>query len=378
MMVQPRVGEFFMAGNYACAEGAIAAGCRFFGGYPITPSSEIAEHMSRRLPQVDGHYVQMEDEIASIAAIIGASNAGVKAMTATSGPGFSLMMENIGLGVITETPCVLVNVQRGGPSTGLPTLIGQGDMMQVKWGSHGDYEIIAYAPNSVQEMFDLTVKAFNMAEIYRTPTFVMADQIIAHMTDRLIIPPPEKIEVVERKKPKKTPDFVPFNFDDDFPPMVEAGEGFHVNVDSLTHDERGYPSTDNDVSERMIEHLIGKIRNNTEKIIEMDHYLTEDAKVTVVAYGSTSRSAMRAVKDARQAGKKVGLLRLITPWPFPAKAIERLGSEMDAIIVPEINYGQIEHPVREYASCPVIGVHHPAGALIPPEKIYATIRKVME
>ena len=378
MMVQPRVGEFFMAGNYACAEGAIAAGCRFFGGYPITPSSEIAEHMSRRLPQVDGHYVQMEDEIASIAAIIGASNAGVKAMTATSGPGFSLMMENIGLGVITETPCVLVNVQRGGPSTGLPTLIGQGDMMQVKWGSHGDYEIIAYAPNSVQEMFDLTVKAFNMAEIYRTPTFVMADQIIAHMTDRLIIPPPEKIEVVERKKPKKTPDFVPFNFDDDFPPMVEAGEGFHVNVDSLTHDERGYPSTDNDVSERMIEHLIGKIRNNTDKIIEMDHYLTEDAKVTVVAYGSTSRSAMRAVKDARQAGKKVGLLRLITPWPFPAKAIERLGSEMDAIIVPEINYGQIEHPVREYASCPVIGVHHPAGALIPPEKIYATIRKVME
>ena len=377
-MAKALAGEFFMAGNYACAEGAIAAGCRFYGGYPITPSSEIAEYMSRRLPQVGGHYVQMEDEIGSIAAIIGASNAGVKAMTATSGPGFSLMMENVGLAIITETPCVVVNVQRGGPSTGLPTLIGQGDMMQVKWGSHGDYEIIAYAPNSVQEMFDLTIKAFNMAETYRTPTFLMADQITAHMTDRLLIPPPERIEVVERKKPEKVPEFVPFDFSDDFPPMIMAGEGFHVNVDSLTHDERGYPSTDWEVSERMIDHLVGKIRNNTDKITEVDHYLTEDAKVVVVAYGATSRSAMRAVKDARQAGKKAGLLRLITPWPFPAKLIERLGSEVDAIIVPEINYGQMEHSVREYASCQVVGVHHAAGALIPPEKIYAAMRKVME
>jgi 2-oxoglutarate ferredoxin oxidoreductase subunit alpha len=375
-MVQARVGEFFMAGNYACAEGAIAAGCRFYGGYPITPSSEIAEYMSRRLPQVGGHYVQMEDEIGSIAAIIGASNAGVKAMTATSGPGFSLMMENIGLAAITETPCVLVDVQRGGPSTGLPTLIGQGDMMQVKWGSHGDYEIIAYAPNSVQEMFDFTIKAFNMAETYRTPTFVMADQIIAHMTDRLLIPPPEKIEVVDRKKPKKVPEFVPFDYSDDFPPMIVAGEGFHVNVDSLTHDERGYPSTDHEVSERMIEHLVGKIRNNTDKITEVDPFLTEDAKVIVVAYGATSRSAMRAVKVARQDGKKVGLLRLITPWPFPSKEIERMGGKVKAMIVPEINYGQIEHLVREYASCPVIPVHHPAGSLIPPEKISAAMEKI--
>lgn len=371
-------GEFFMAGNYACAEGAIAAGCRFYGGYPITPSSEIAEYMSRRLPQVGGHYVQMEDEIASIAAIIGASSAGMKSMTATSGPGFSLMMENIGLGVITETPCVLVDVQRGGPSTGLPTLIGQGDMMQVKWGSHGDYEIIAYAPNSVQEMFDLTIKAFNMSETYRTPTFVMSDQIIAHMTDRLIIPPIESIEVVERKKSEKVPGFIPFDYSDDFPPMAEAGHGLHVNVDSLTHDERGYPSTDHNVSERMIEHLIGKIRNNTDKIVEIEPYLIDDAKVVVVAYGSTSRSALRAVKDARRAKKKVGLLRLITPWPFPTKAIEQLGSEVKAMIVPEINYGQMEHPVREHASCPVFGVHQAAGALIPPEKIYDTIRKVMK
>lgn len=367
-------GEFFMSGNQACAEGAIAAGCRFFGGYPITPSSEIAEYMSRRLPQVGGHYLQMEDEIGSIAAVIGASNAGVKSMTATSGPGFSLMMENIGLGVITETPCVIVNVQRAGPSTGMPTLIGQGDMMQVRWGSHGDYEVIAYSPNSVQEMFDLTLKAFNMAEKYRTPTFLMADQIAAHMTSKLVIPPPEKIEVVNRRKPSKSdPNFLPFDFSQDYPPMAVAGEGFRVNVDSLTHDERGYPSLSHADSERMLNHLIGKIRNNADDIVQVEQYLTEDAEIIVVAYGSTSRSALRVVKEARQTGKKVGLLRLITPWPFPSKEIERFGAKAKAMIVPEVNYGQIEHMVREFAKCPVIGVHHPVGALIPPEKIYAAL-----
>jgi 2-oxoglutarate ferredoxin oxidoreductase subunit alpha len=363
-----------MSGNQACAEGAIAAGCRFFGGYPITPSSEIAEYMSRRLPQVGGHYLQMEDEIGSIAAVIGASNAGVKSMTATSGPGFSLMMENIGLGVITETPCVIVNVQRAGPSTGMPTLIGQGDMMQVRWGSHGDYEVIAYSPNSVQEMFDLTLKAFNMAEKYRTPTFLMADQIAAHMTSKLVIPPPEKIEVVNRRKPSKSdPNFLPFDFSQDYPPMAVAGEGFRVNVDSLTHDERGYPSLSHADSERMLNHLIGKIRNNADDIVQVEQYLTEDAEIIVVAYGSTSRSALRVVKEARQTGKKVGLLRLITPWPFPSKEIERFGAKAKAMIVPEVNYGQIEHMVREFAKCPVIGVHHPVGALIPPEKIYAAL-----
>lgn len=377
MSSEHRVGEFFLAGNYACAEGAIAAGCRFYAGYPITPSSEIAEYMSRRLPEVGGHYLQMEDEIGSIAAILGASNAGLKSMTATSGPGFSLMMENIGLGAITETPCVIVDVQRAGPSTGLPTLIGQGDMMQVRWGSHGDYEIIAYAPNSVQEMFDLTVKAFNMSERYRTPTFLMADQTVAHMTGRLVIPPPEKIEVVQRRKPVKTdPTFLPFDFSQDYPPMAVAGEGFHVNVDSLTHDERGYPSLSHDVSERMLNHLVGKIRNNADNIVEVEHYQTEDAKTIIVAYGSTSRSALHAVKEARRTGKKVGLLRLITPWPFPAKEVERLGAKAKAILVPEVNYGQMEHTVREYASCPVIGIHHAVGTLIPPEKIYATLEKV--
>ena len=367
-------GEFFMSGNDACAEGAIAAGCRFYGGYPITPSSEIAEYMSRRLPQVGGHYLQMEDEIGSIAAVIGASNAGVKSMTATSGPGFSLMMENIGLGVITETPCVIVNVQRAGPSTGIPTLIGQGDMMQVRWGSHGDYEVIAYSPNSVQEMFDLTVKAFNMAEKYRTPTFLMADQVVAHMTSRLAIPTPEKIEVINRKKPLKSePNFIPFDFAQDYPPMPVAGEGFHVNVDSLTHDEHGYPSLDNAVSERMLNHLTGKILNHVDDIVQVEHYLTEDAETIIVAYGSTSRSALRVVKEARQRGRKVGLLRLITPWPFPSKEIERLSEKSKRMIVPEVNYGQIEHVVREFAKCPVIGVHHPVGSLIPPHKIHAAL-----
>ncbi len=377
MSVRGPAGELFMSGNQACAEGAIAAGCRFYGGYPITPSSEIAEYMSRRLPQIGGHYLQMEDEIGSIAAVIGASNAGVKSMTATSGPGFSLMMENIGLAVITETPCVIVNVQRAGPSTGMPTLIGQGDMMQVKWGSHGDYEIIAYSPNSVQEMFDLTIKAFNMAEKYRTPTFLMADQIVAHMTSKLVIPPPEKIEVVDRRKPSKSdPNFLPFDFAQDYLPMAAAGEGFHVNVDSLTHDERGYPSLSHADSERMLNHLTGKIRNHLDDIVKVEHYLTEDAEVIVVAYGSTSRSALRVVNEARRIGKKVGLLRLITAWPFPSMEIERLGAKVKAMIVPEVNYGQIEHMVREFAECPVVGVHYPVGALIPPEKIHAALDRL--
>jgi len=370
-------GEFFMSGNNACAEGAIVAGCRFFGGYPITPSSEIAEYMSRRLPQVGGHYLQMEDEIGSIASVIGASNVGVKSMTATSGPGFSLMMENVGLAVITETPCVIVNVQRGGPSTGMPTLVGQGDMMQAKWGSHGDYDIIAYSPNSVQEMFDLTIKSFNMAEKYRTPTFLMGDQIVAHMTARVVIPPPENIEIINRRRPSKSdPNFLPFPFDQDYPAMACAGQGFRVNVDSLTHDERGYPSLSHIDSERMLNHLTGKIRNHLDDIVEVENYLTEDAEVVIVAYGATARSSLRVVKEARSHGRKVGLLRLITPWPFPQKQIEQLGMQAKTMIVPEVNYGQMEHMVREFADCPVVGVHHAAGALIPPERIYASLEAV--
>jgi 2-oxoglutarate ferredoxin oxidoreductase subunit alpha len=374
MSNKPRVGEFFMAGNCACAEGAIAAGCRFFAGYPISPSLELSEHMSRRLPQFGGHYLQMEDEIGSIAATLGASNAGLKSMTATAGPGFSLMTENISMGVITETPCVLVNVQRGGSGTGLPSLVEQGNMMQVKGGSGGNYEMIAYAPNSVQEMFDLTVKAFNMAEKYRTPTLVMADHTVTHMTDRFMIPPQEKIEIVERRKrAEKDSNFLASDSSQDFPLMEPAGEDNHVNVNSRAREERECSSIDHDVSEQMIERLVSKIRNHAHEIVEVERYLTEDAKVVVVACGSASRSALRAVKEARSAGRKAGLLRLITPSPFPVKEIEQLNAKK--IVVPDINFGQIEHSVREHASCPVVGIRDYAGNLVPPRKIYAALEE---
>jgi len=240
-------GQHFLLGDQACAEGALAAGCRFFAGYPITPSTEITEHLARRLPEVQGIFVQMEDELASMAAIVGASVAGARAMTATSGPGFSLMMENLGLAAMMEVPCVVVNVQRGGPSTGLPTLVGQADVMQARWGSHGDYEIVAYAPASPQECFDLTLKAFNTADRFRIPTLVLADEVVGHMTERVTIPPAEAIPRVERKRPRQGPEengFLPFRAEEDLiPPMVHAGEGYRVHFTGLTHDERGYPVT---------------------------------------------------------------------------------------------------------------------------------------
>jgi len=254
----------FYSGNIACAEGAIAAGCRFFAGYPITPSTEIAEHMARRLPQVDGVFIQMEDELASMAAILGASWGGAKAMTATSGPGLSLMQENIGLGAMTETPCVIVDVQRAGPSTGMPTLIGQADVMQARWGSHGDYEIIALSPSSPQECFDLTIKSFNLAEEYRVPVILLMDESVGHMSEKVIIPPKEKIKIVDRKKPKVKPsEYLPFKADDYIPPMACAGEGYAVHVTGLTHDEKGYPqATSPEVQEKLVRRLCDKIRKN--------------------------------------------------------------------------------------------------------------------
>jgi 2-oxoglutarate ferredoxin oxidoreductase subunit alpha len=251
-----------MLGDFACAEGALAAGCRFFAGYPITPSTEVAERMAERLPEVGGIYIQMEDEIASIAAIIGASWAGVKAMTATSGPGFSLMMENIGLAVMFETPIVIVNVQRGAPSTGLPTLVGQGDMMQVRWGSHGHYEIIALVPWSAQECFDLTVRAFNLAERFRVPVFVMTDAEVGHLTEKVVIPPADQIPIVNRKRPTVPPEkFKTYEPDEDLvPPMPSAGEGYHVFAESLTHDERGYPVMTGEAHDKLVRRLIEKIK----------------------------------------------------------------------------------------------------------------------
>lgn len=367
-------GEHFMSGNFACAEGAIAAGCRFFAGYPITPSSEIAERLAKRLPQVGGNFIQMEDELASMAAILGASCAGVKSMTATSGPGFSLMQENIGLGFITETPCVVIDVQRGGPSTGLPTLTSQADMMQVKWGSHGDYEVIAYAPSSPQEMFDLTVKAFNMAEKYRTPVFVMADEIVGHMIERVVIPKEEELKIIDRKRPQKREDFMPFLPEEGLvPPMALAGEGYRIHVTGLTHDERGYPATDPKTQEGMLSRLLQKIQNNKHEIIEYEeHY--PDAEIIIVAYGSTARSAMRAMREAREQEIKVGMLRLITCWPFPEEKVRKLADRK--FIVPEVNFGQMVREVERFAKGPVIRVSHAGGDMMRPEAIAAAIEQL--
>ncbi|MEM3565471.1 MAG: 2-oxoacid:acceptor oxidoreductase subunit alpha [Candidatus Bathyarchaeia archaeon] len=345
-------GVHFMSGDIACAEGAIAAGCRFFAGYPITPATEIAEHIAARMPKVGGIYIQMEDEIASIAAVIGASYAGLKAMTATSGPGFSLMQENIGLAAMTEAPCVIVDVMRGGPSTGQPTLPGQQDVMQAKWGSHGDYEIIALAPSSVQEMFDLTIEAFNLAEAYRVPSLVMADEVVAHMWERVAIPPAEEIRIVNRKKPNAPPDkYLPFMPDDDLvPPMACFGEGFRFHATGLTHDEYGYPRTQSSEAQtRLVQRLCDKIRKNADKIIRVEEQMLEDAEIVVFAYGIVSRAALSAVRKARQQGIKAGLIRPITLWPFPEKYVMKAAEKAKAIIVPEMNCGQMVREVERAA-----------------------------
>jgi 2-oxoglutarate ferredoxin oxidoreductase subunit alpha len=309
--------------------------------------------MSRRLPEIDGVYIQMEDEIASMAAVIGASYAGVKAMTATSGPGFSLMQENIGLAVMTETPCVLVNVMRGGPSTGQPTMPGQQDVMQARWGSHGDYEIVALAPSSVQEMFDLTVDAFNLAETYRVPTFVLADEIVGHMWERVTIPEPEGVRIVNRKKPRElpNPEFAPFRPDSDLvPPMAVFGQGYHFHATGLTHDERGYPRTESvEAQTRLVQRLCNKIRQNRDKIIKVQGIMLEDAEVAVIAYGIAARAALSAVKKARAEGVKAGLLRLVTLWPFPDEQVGQVARKVKAIVVPEMNCGQIVREVERAA-----------------------------
>jgi len=374
-------GEFFMQGDIACAEGAISAGCRFFGGYPITPATEVAQRMSERLPLVDGMYIQMEDELASIGAVLGASWAGTKAMTATSGPGFSLMMENLGLGIMLETPCVLVNVQRGGPSTGLPTLLGQGDMMQARWGSHGDYSIIALAPSSPQELFDLTIHAFNLSEIYRTPVLVMTDAEVGHMTEKVVIPPAEEIEVVERRKPTVGADeYLPYHVEPGewVSPMAAAGDGYHIHVTGLTHDEQGYPVTSDDSAQwPLVQRLIGKIEENKDDIIILEEDGLDDADVVVVSYGIAARTSLWPIQMAREEGIRVGLLRLVTVWPFPDEKIHTLAARVNGLVVPEINMGQIVREVERCAAgqAEVFQVSHPGGGIHDPQQVLSTIRE---
>jgi 2-oxoglutarate ferredoxin oxidoreductase subunit alpha len=347
-------GSHFMNGDVACAEGAIAAGCRFFAGYPITPATEIAEHLSQRMPEIGGIYIQMEDELASMAAVIGASYTGLKAMTATSGPGFSLMQENIGLAVMTETPCVVVDVMRGGPSTGQPTLPGQQDVMQAKWGSHGDYGIIAMSPSSVQEMFDLTVEAFNLSETYRVPTLLMGDEIVGHMWEKVVIPSAEKIRTVNRKKPNvQRGEYAPFMPDDDLvPPMACFGEGYHFHATGLTHDEYGYPKTvSSEIQTKLVRRLCEKISKNVDKIVKIEKVMLDDADIVVVAYGIVARAALSAVRKARSAGLKAGLLRLITLWPFPEEQVAEAAENAKMIVVPEMNCGQLVREVERVAKC---------------------------
>ncbi len=375
------VGEFFMSGDEACAEGAISAGCRFFAGYPITPATEIAERMSRRLPEVDGTYIQMEDELASMAAILGASWAGVKAMTATSGPGFSLMMENFGLGVMLETPCVLVNIQRAGPSTGLPTLTGQGDMMQARWGSHGCYSIIALSPNSPQELYDLTIKAFNLSERYRLPVLVMAEAATGHMYEKVVIPPASEIEITPRRKPTVPPEeYLPFKPDSDLvPPMANTGDGYRFHVTGLTHDERGYPAMTAEAQDKLIRRLVDKIEKNKGEIIELEEDGIDDAEVVVCSYGISARVSLIAVKRARDEGIRTGMLRLITVWPFPEDRIRGLARRVKAFIVPEINYGQIALEVERCAGgmAKTILVPHMGGTVHNPELILDAIKQAV-
>ncbi len=374
-------GQHFMNGDIACAEGALAAGCDFFAGYPITPSTEIAERMAQRLPRTGGHYIQMEDELASMNCILGASWAGRRAMTATSGPGFTLMQENLGLAFITETPCVVVNVQRGGPSTGLPTLAGQADVMQAKWGSHGDYEPIAYAPASPQEMFDLTIKAFNAADAYRQPVFVLSDEVVGHMTERVIIPAAEAIERAGRPKPSFPPGkgLIYQAVDGSLvPPMPLAGEGYRIHMTGLTHDERGYPVTSADVHDRLVRRLSDKIIRNAERIVEWEEYLLDDAEVCVVSFGSSARSARHAVNVARAQGLKAGLLRLITLWPFAGAQMSHTSERVKAFVVAELNLGQVATQVQRFSSKRVLGVHHGGGEMLRPERIVRAIKEARD
>lgn len=372
-------GAHYLDGDYAIAEGGLAAGCRFFAGYPITPSTETAERFAERIPHIGGVFIQMEDEIASIAALIGGSWAGVKSMTVTSGPGFSLMMENIGLACMMETPLVIANVQRAGPSTGLPTLTGQGDMMQVKWGSHGDYEIIALSPDSPQECFDLTIKAFNLSELYRVPVFIMTDECVGHMHEKVVIPSAEEIELVERKWYEGPKDkYFPYRPDKDLVPfMVKAGDGYRFHTTGLTHDERGYPIINAECHDWCVRHIVDKIQKNADKIIEYREDEVEGAEIVVVSYGITSRVSIKAIQDARKAGIKVGALRLITVWPFPEKRIQELAGKVKAFVVPEINLGQIRREVERcsFGKTPAIGVPHCGGWVHNPDTILKAIKE---
>ena len=372
-------GEHYLDGDHACAEGAIAAGCRFLAGYSITPSTEVAERVAERFPEGGGIFIQMEDEMGSMAAVVGAAWGGVKALTVTSGPGFSLMMENIGLAAMMEAPCVVINVQRGGPSTGLPTLPGQADMMQARWGSHGDYEIIAVSPNSPQECFEVTIKAVNLSEKYRIPVLVMTDECVGHMTEKVVIPKAEEIELYPRRYTKLPPQqYLPFSVGKDLiPEMVKAGDGYKIHITGLTHDEKGYPVMNWQAQEKLVRRLVEKIRLHADELVDIEEMQMEDAEVVIFSYGISSRVSIPALQKARKEGIKVGLLRPITVWPFPEKKIRELAGKVKAFVVVEMNYGQMYYEVERCVcgKAKTLLVPHGGGWVHDPEDIYKAIKE---
>ncbi len=371
----------FMQGNEAITEGAIYAGARFYAGYPITPSSEIAETCSRRLLEVGGMFVQMEDELGSMAAIIGASLAGKKAFTATSGPGFSLMQENMGVAQLAEVPCVVVNVQRSGPSTGLATKPAQADIMQIRWGRHGDQAIIALAPASVQECFDMMVKAFNLAERFRTPVVLMPDEIVGHMRENIILPAPGELPVTDRVKPSCKPEeYKPFHIEnlDDVAPLASYGSDYVFHITSSMHGESGFSQNDPENAQRKISHLYAKIYDHLEEITEVREFDTQDMDLLIVTSGSTTRAARAAAKEARASGMKVGVLQLISVWPFPDAEVKALSAKAGKVLVPEMNLGQMILEVQRVvdSTIPVFGFNKTNGLGITPAEILGRIKEV--
>ncbi len=372
-------GSHTLSGNHACAEGALAAGCRFLGLYPIVPSLEISERFLKRAPEVGATFIQMEDEVSALAAVLGASWTGKRSMAVTSGPGLSLMMEHLGLGVMLETPCVIADVQTVGPGLGLPTHAAHGDVMQARWGSHGDYEVVALAPSSPQEMFDYTIKAFNFSERFRIPVVVLSDAYLAQLKETVIIPSPEEIKIEPRRiYSGATDSYLPFKRDKDFvPPMVNIGDGYRFHVTGLTHDDRGYPIMFEECQEYNVHPLVWKIRNYIDEIVQFEEVNTDGADVIVLSYGVTHRAASKAIEQARQSGLKVGSLKLTTVWPFPEKRVSELANKIKAFVVPEMNFGQIVAEVERcsYGQANVFFVHHGEKGVENSDDISMTIQE---
>jgi len=372
----------FWQGNEIVAEAAIAAGCRFYAGYPITPSSEIAAVMAERLPEVGGVFIQMEDEIAAMGAIIGASLSGMKSLTATSGPGFSLKLENIGYACMAEVPCVIVNVMRGGPSTGLPTALAQADVMQARWGTHGDHPTIALAPAYHREIYLSTIKCFNLAEKYRVPVMLLLDEVLAHMSEGIRIPDPTEYEIWDRVKPSVPPEKY-FPYDSafgDVPPMANYFEGYRFHVTGLNHTKTGFPTTNPEICQQEEERMIRKVMKDVELLTECEEYRLGDADVALFSFGSSARGARVAVDEARKLGIKAGLLRAITLWPFPDHKIHALAQRVKAFIVPEVNLGQMILEVERAAhkDMPIVGVNRVGGVPIAPYEILDKIKEISE